>query len=75
MLVGTPPYFSQDRDRLFENIEKGPLKLPSILSTNAKDLLKQLLQRNPARRLGSSDSDANDIKKHDFFMGVIWNDV
>lgn len=75
MLVGTPPYFSQDREKLFENIERGPLKLPSVLSPNSKDLLKDLLQRNPTKRLGSTDNDALDVKAHKFFSGVNWNEV
>lgn len=74
ILVGTPPYFSNNRERLFENIERGPLTLPSILTEEAKDLLKCLLQRNPQRRLGS-DTDADGIKRHKFFKGINWDDV
>jgi len=43
MLVGMPPYYANNRDKLFENIEKAPLKLPSHLSNEAKALLKGLL--------------------------------
>lgn len=75
MLVGTPPYFCNNRDQLFHNIERGVLKLPSILSNESKDLLKNLLQRNPSRRLGSGINDVEEIKKHPFFNGINWNDV
>jgi len=51
------------------------LKLPSILSIESKDLLKSLLQRNPARRLGSGSNDADEIKKHYFFGSIDWDDV
>jgi serine/threonine protein kinase len=29
MLVGMPPYFNRDRDKLVSNIQKGPLLMPS----------------------------------------------
>ena len=39
MLVGLPPYFTNNRDQLFQNIQRGPLLIPSSLSTEAKTLL------------------------------------
>ena len=39
MLVGIPPYFSSNRDELFQNIQKAQLKLPKILSEEAKHLI------------------------------------
>ena len=47
MLIGVPPYFSVDRQQLFANIERGKLRIPTSLSSEAKDLLKKLLQRDP----------------------------
>jgi protein-serine/threonine kinase len=40
LLVGIPPYYANNRDELFNNIEKGPLKIPSYISTEGKNLLK-----------------------------------
>lgn len=74
MLVGIPPYFSAKKEELFENILKAPLKLPRSISEEAKDLLKKLLNRNPANRLGAT-GDAADIKAHAFFKGISWDDV
>lgn len=39
MLVGIPPYFSSNRDELFQNIQKAQLKLPKILSDEAKSII------------------------------------
>ena len=36
MLVGIPPYFTNDKNVLFKNIEKGTLLIPNQLSTPAK---------------------------------------
>jgi len=38
------------------------------------DLLKQLLERSPHKRLGST-SDADEIKRHPFFEGIDWDYV
>jgi serine/threonine protein kinase len=39
MLVGSPPYFDNNRKKLFQNILKGELVLPNTLSMEAKDLI------------------------------------
>ena len=64
MLVGVPPYYANNKEEIFYNIEKAPLKLPNYMSADAKSLLKSLLQRNPAKRLGSGRGDAEEIKVH-----------
>ncbi|CAG9316372.1 unnamed protein product [Blepharisma stoltei] len=71
MLVGIPPYFSANREELISNIQKGKLRLPSSLSTEAKCLIKNLLQRDPNIRLGAR-KDAEEIKSHEFFRGIDW---
>ena len=72
MLVGMPPYFSNNREKLFKNIESAPLKLPLYLSQEVSNLIVSLLNRNPNKRLGSGKEDANDIKKHQWFKGLDW---
>ncbi|KAM3142490.1 hypothetical protein pb186bvf_005392 [Paramecium bursaria] len=74
MLVGIPPYYNQNREQLFENIKKGPLRIPKNMSEDAKDLIKKLLNRDPAQRLGVVN-DAQDIKSHPFFSSVKWTDL
>ncbi|EGR33343.1 protein kinase domain protein [Ichthyophthirius multifiliis] len=75
LLVGVPPYYANNREELFENIQKAPLKIPSYLSQEARSLLKSLLQRNPAKRLGSGKGDAQEIKAHPFFNDLSWEDA
>jgi len=75
MLVGTPPYFSGNKEELFNNIINGPLKLPRSISTEAKNLMVSLLNRNPTRRLGAGPDGAVEIMKHPFFATVNWDDV
>jgi hypothetical protein len=40
MLVGMPPYYANDREELFNNIQKAALKIPSYISSEGKNLLK-----------------------------------
>lgn len=35
----------------------------------------QLLRKNPDRRLGSSERDAEDVKKQAFFKYIVWDDL
>lgn len=78
MLVGHPPFYCQNRDQLFRNILTSPVPLPATLSSEAKSLIQevtptQLMDRNPAKRLGSRGCE--EIKQHSFFRGVRWSSV
>jgi len=75
MLVGTPPYYDNNKDQMFKNIKQGSLKMPDRLSEEAKDLLVKLLNWDRARRLGAGRTDAEEIKSHSFFRNINWKDV
>mmetsp|Transcript_46124 Transcript_46124/g.51579 ORF Transcript_46124/g.51579 Transcript_46124/m.51579 type:complete len:678 (+) Transcript_46124:142-2175(+) len=72
MLTGLPPFYCQDRERLFEKIRKSELHYPASLSSNAKHVLRGLLTKDPTRRLGSGPKDADEIKPHRFFDSIDW---
>lgn len=42
MLVGIPPYYNDNIKVLYQNIEKGKLKMPKYLSSEAKKFLQVL---------------------------------
>ncbi len=44
------------------------------MSNEAKDLIKKLLCRDPRKRLGAS-RDSEEIKEHEFFKDINWQDV
>eukprot|EP00826_Nyctotherus_ovalis_P064810 TRINITY_DN9514_c0_g2_i2.p1 TRINITY_DN9514_c0_g2~~TRINITY_DN9514_c0_g2_i2.p1 ORF type:complete len:239 (+),score=59.27 TRINITY_DN9514_c0_g2_i2:1533-2249(+) len=73
MLVGIPPYFNKNREKLFENIERGPLEVPPEVSPVALDLIVALLNRNPNKRLGAGAGDAEEIKRDLFFASIDWH--
>ena len=75
MLVGLPPYYNNNRKILFENIQTGPLRIPHTMSLDARDLILNLMNRNPKKRMGAGESDAAEIKAHAFFKTTDWDKV
>mmetsp|Transcript_32184 Transcript_32184/g.53183 ORF Transcript_32184/g.53183 Transcript_32184/m.53183 type:complete len:625 (+) Transcript_32184:305-2179(+) len=73
MLTGLPPFYCQDREKLFEKIRKSDLHYPASLSRTSKALLRGLLTRDPTQRLGSGPKDAEDIQSHEFFSDIDWD--
>ncbi|CAD8054131.1 unnamed protein product [Paramecium sonneborni] len=75
MLFGMPPYYSHNREELFENIKNKQLKFPqNNLSKEALSFIQQLLERNPSKRLGAK-KDSEEVKAHPWFQGINWDDV
>lgn len=72
MLTGLPPFYTRDREKLFERIRRGELTYPSYITAIAKNLLQQLLTGDPAKRLGGGPSDGEEVKGHPFFTGIDW---
>jgi len=70
MLMGMPPFYSRDRDRLFEKILHSQLKFPHYFSRNSQGILRELMERNPRKRLGSDN--VGQVRLHAFFHGVDW---
>ncbi len=70
MLTGLPPFYSSDREKLFHKIRHARLEFPLYLNTYTQDILRGLLTRDPAKRLGSGPGDASDVKSHIFFKDI-----
>ena len=73
MLTGAPPFLGENRKHSIEKILNGKLLLPPYLSQVARDILKRLLNRSVVKRLGASNSDAEEIKSHCFFHKIDWH--
>ncbi|KAJ5071551.1 non-specific serine/threonine protein kinase [Anaeramoeba ignava] len=75
MLVGLPPFYSEDMNVLYQKILRQPLKFPPDVPELARDLIKKLLIRNPKKRIGSSNEDSLPIKSHPYFAIFDWEKV
>lgn len=69
MLIGLPPFYSRDRNVMYERILHQRLVVPTSISPSCKDLLQKLLQKDCQKRLGA-DNDFQDIKEHPFFASI-----
>ena len=45
------------------------------MSNDAKNIIVNLLNRNPSKRLGAGSDGADEIKRHPFFSEVDWEKV
>ena len=72
MLTGLPPFYTANREELFERIKFCSLKYPYSISPQVRSLLEGLFQKNPEKRLGSGVDDAKSIKEHPWFSNVNW---
>uniref|UniRef100_A0A8C1R086 protein kinase C n=1 Tax=Cyprinus carpio TaxID=7962 RepID=A0A8C1R086_CYPCA len=66
MLVGESPFPGDDEEEVFDSIVNDEVRYPRFLSPES------LLQKNPEKRLGAGEQDANEVKKHRFFQGIDW---
>ncbi|KTG44381.1 hypothetical protein cypCar_00000876 [Cyprinus carpio] len=74
MLSGHAPFEAETEDELFECILKDEVIYSSWLSNEAEDIIRGLLTRDPACRLGCMDRDGGEgaITAHSFFTGLDW---
>jgi len=72
LTVGIPPFYSQNVNEMYNKIQHGVLRFPPFLSDSCKKIIVALLNREPKKRLGSTD-DVEDIKEHPFFDNIDWD--
>lgn len=70
LLVGLPPYYTENIKKLYENIKGANLQIPNYLSQNARNLLKKLLHKDPKQRIGVKTKD--ELKNDPFFSEIDW---
>uniref|UniRef100_A0A673M841 Serine/threonine-protein kinase Sgk1-like n=1 Tax=Sinocyclocheilus rhinocerous TaxID=307959 RepID=A0A673M841_9TELE len=74
MLYGLPPFYNADRLEMLRNIIYQPLVLKPGVSSAARDLLKRLLNRDRAKRLGAK-RDLTELQSHPFFSSIHWDEL
>ena len=72
MIHGVPPFYDDDQVVLFRNIVSGRLSFTPSFSLECRDLIRSLLHKNPAKRLGNLNGGAEDVKNHPWFKGFDW---
>jgi serine/threonine protein kinase len=72
MLSGRPPHYNKNRKQMLVDIVEKRVEMKNYMSTEAKSLLKGLLEQDPAKRLGGSAEDAKELKAHPWFASIGW---
>ncbi|KAL1301691.1 hypothetical protein AAFC00_005905 [Neodothiora populina] len=73
MCCGWSPFYAEDTQQMYKNIAFGKVRFPrDALSTEGRNFVKGLLNRNPNHRLGAK-GDADELMAHPFFDDVDWD--
>lgn len=72
MCCGWSPFYAEDTQQMYKNIAFGKVRFPrDALSTEGRNFVKGLLNRNPRHRLGANN-DAQELMDHPFFADIDW---
>ncbi|TVY68656.1 Serine/threonine-protein kinase SCH9 [Lachnellula suecica] len=75
MCCGWSPFYAEDTQQMYKNIAFGKVRFPrDTLTTEGRNFVKGLLNRNPKHRLGALE-DTEDLKKHPFFADIDWDEL
>jgi hypothetical protein len=75
MIAGIDPFSDDDPMMVYQKILKGKVKFPSGFDSNAKSLVKHLLENDLTKRYGNLKGGVDDIKGHRFFKALNWNNL
>ncbi|KAF2665372.1 serine/threonine protein kinase [Microthyrium microscopicum] len=72
MCCGWSPFYADDTQQMYRNIAFGKVRFPrDALSTEGRNFVKGLLNRNPKHRMGANGG-AKELRNHAFFADVDW---
>ncbi|CAG9332010.1 unnamed protein product [Blepharisma stoltei] len=70
MLVGQPPFYTENITVLYQRISKSRIKFPEGIDPDAKDLINLVMNKNPEER-----PSIQQVKQHSFFRDINWDDL
>lgn len=72
MLLGLPPFYDRDLNKMHNRVLNEELVLPDVISEDCKSLLRGLLAKDPAERLGANSS--REVMRHSWCKDIKWNE-
>lgn len=75
MLLQQSPFRGEDEYEIYDAILEEEPFYPDYMPQDSVSILQKLLTRQPALRLGSGPTDAQEVMSHAFFQDVNWEDV
>ena len=76
MLYGSPPFYNRDHEKMFSDILNRELFFDNSkvqASEEVKNLIYNLLKKDPEQRLGTKNED--DIKNLPWFKDIDWENL
>jgi serine/threonine protein kinase len=73
MIAGIDPFSDDDPMMVYQKILKGKIKFPSGFDSNAKSIIKHLLDADLTKRYGNLKNGVKDITGHRFFKNFEWD--
>eukprot|EP00118_Oscarella_pearsei_P006029 m.27564 g.27564 ORF g.27564 m.27564 type:complete len:1054 (+) comp30158_c0_seq1:213-3374(+) len=70
MMVGESPFPGDDEEEVFDAIVNDDVRYPRYLSNESIAIMRRLLRRNPEKRLGAGEADAEDVRRQPFFRNL-----
>lgn len=75
MVVGIPPFYNQNKHKMYYLIENGPIRWPTVekhgfeITPEAQDIIEKLLTKDKGRRLGKV-GDMREVLAHPWFSDL-----
>ncbi len=57
MITGLPPFYSKNRNELFDKIKNSKPNIPTYVSNKLRNLLDGLFEKKPENRLGTKGAE------------------
>ncbi|EEB18286.1 Ribosomal protein S6 kinase alpha-5, putative [Pediculus humanus corporis] len=79
LLTGASPFTVEGEKNTQQEISRRILNvnppMPPGFSPEVADFISRLLVKNPRKRLGGGEDDAEELKRHQFFAGTDWTEL
>ena len=75
MLAGFPPFYADTPLAIYSAILGGKIEWPRAVQGLARDLVGSLLVADRTKRIGNLKNGSEDVKNHEWFQGVDWEEV
>jgi serine/threonine protein kinase len=74
MVCGLPPFWGDTIKEVYKKVLHTQPKFHASMERSCQSIIERLLHQEPSQRLGSVDN-GSDIKAHEFFKPVLWDDL
>ena len=72
MAAGYPPFMADNPVGIYEKVVSGKIRFPHHFSSSPRDLLGNMIRRDPSMRYGNLQNGVNDIKNHKWLNQTEW---